>query len=69
MHLSETQRRILAAIRAHIADTGEAPTVREIGAAVGLRSSSSVAYPLRRLEQLGALAPRDRRRHRASRLT
>ncbi|MGW1882916.1 LexA family protein [Streptomyces sp. NPDC001970] len=36
-------------------------TVREIGAAVGLSSSSSVLYQLRRLEQTGALA-RDRYR-------
>lgn len=68
MHdISDRQRRILAAIRDHIAETGEAPTVREIGTAVGLSSSSSVLYQLRRLEQAGMLT-RDSFRVRSIRL-
>ncbi|MET8438456.1 winged helix-turn-helix transcriptional regulator [Streptomyces sp900116325] len=66
-NLTDRQRRILGAIRDHIAETGEAPsTVREIGAAVGLSSSSSVLYQLRRLEQAGVLA-RERYRSRSVR--
>jgi repressor LexA len=38
------QQRILAVIREWIQQRGYPPTVREIGAAVGLRSTSSVAY-------------------------
>ncbi|MET7928300.1 helix-turn-helix domain-containing protein [Streptomyces sp. NPDC005349] len=53
--VTERQRSVLAAIRAHIADHGEAPTVREIAAAVGLSSPSSVLYQLRRLEEAGVL--------------
>ncbi|MEU6657426.1 hypothetical protein [Streptomyces sp. NPDC046821] len=53
--ITERQRSILVAIRAHIADRGEAPTVREIAAAVGLSSPSSVLYQLRRLEEAGDL--------------
>ncbi|MGW7081569.1 LexA family protein [Streptomyces sp. NPDC054871] len=34
---------------------GEAPSVREIGRAVGLSSPSSVLYQPRRLEQAGAV--------------
>lgn len=45
MHdLTDRQRRILPLIRDHIAETGEAPSVSEIGAAVGLSSSSVVYY-------------------------
>ncbi|MFG3370948.1 winged helix-turn-helix transcriptional regulator [Streptomyces sp. NPDC090032] len=36
-----------------IADRSEAPTVREIAAAVGLASPSSALYQLRRLEEAG----------------
>ncbi|MFB7577180.1 LexA family transcriptional regulator [Streptomyces sp. NPDC056165] len=46
---------MLAAIRAHIADHGEAPSVREIAAAVGLASPSSALYQLRRLEEAGTV--------------
>ncbi|MFE4724241.1 winged helix-turn-helix transcriptional regulator [Streptomyces sp. NPDC056728] len=51
----ERQRSVVAAMRAHIADRAEAPTVREIAAAVGLSSPSSVLYQLRRLEEAGVL--------------
>ncbi|AWI32736.1 hypothetical protein [Streptomyces tirandamycinicus] len=66
--ITDRQRHILRAIREHIADTGEAPTMREIADAVGLRSSSSAWYQVRRLEHVGVLA-RDPHRHRSLRLT
>ncbi|MFF1360349.1 winged helix-turn-helix transcriptional regulator [Streptomyces sp. NPDC058297] len=44
---------MLAASRARIADHGEAATVREVAAAVGLASPSSTLYQLRRLEEAG----------------
>lgn len=65
--LTQRQRRILTAIRDHIAETGEAPSVREIGQAVGLKISSSVVYQLRRLEEMGLLS-RDRYRTRSVRM-
>ncbi|MFF7358352.1 LexA family protein [Streptomyces filipinensis] len=49
-HLTEVQERILRCTRQHIADHGEAPTVQETGAAVGMRSRSSVHYQLGELE-------------------
>lgn len=54
--ITHRQQSVLTYIRDHITDHGEAPSVREIGAAVGLSSPSSVLYQLRRLEQAGALA-------------
>ncbi|MDI9442466.1 MAG: transcriptional repressor LexA [Firmicutes bacterium] len=51
--ISDRQRRILAFIRQEVADRGYPPSVREIGAAVGLQSSSTVHGHLRRLEELG----------------
>ncbi|MFD3920175.1 hypothetical protein [Streptomyces sp. NPDC058595] len=52
---------ILRALRAWIADTGEAPSVRELGACVGLSSTSSVVYQLARLEEQRLINRRDRR--------
>ncbi|MCC5480487.1 hypothetical protein [Streptomyces barringtoniae] len=49
-HLTDTQERILRCIREAILDRGEAPTVAEIGAAVGMSSRSSVQYQLVELE-------------------
>ncbi|MFC9060500.1 LexA family protein [Streptomyces sp. NPDC057074] len=54
-YLTDTQERILGAIRAAITDQGAAPTVAEIAATVGLRPSS-VHYQLRELEAKGAIA-------------
>ncbi|MEU6376781.1 hypothetical protein [Streptomyces sp. NPDC046909] len=54
-HLTDIQERMLRVIREAIADHGEAPTVQEIGAAVGLRSPSSVHYQLVELETKGAI--------------
>ncbi|MBW8705545.1 LexA repressor [Streptomyces sp. MBT84] len=66
-YLTEKQERVLAFIRRTIAYQGEAPTVVEIGAEVGLRSRSSVVYQLRQLEEKHAIL-RDRRRARGIRL-
>lgn len=49
------QRRILDFIARTVADRGYPPTVREIGEAVGLTSSSSVHAQLANLERLGLL--------------
>lgn len=49
-HLTDVQERILRCIRQAIADRGEAPTVAEIGAEVGMSSRSSVHYQLVELE-------------------
>ncbi|WP_030978978.1 LexA family protein [Streptomyces sp. NRRL S-1824] len=62
------QEAVLRAIRDVIADTGDAPTVREIGQRVGLSSSGSVAYQLGRLEKLGLIS-RNGRHWRSCRLT
>ncbi|MFI2208015.1 LexA family protein [Streptomyces sp. NPDC020192] len=51
-HLTETQERVLR--WQAIADRGEAPTVREIGDAVGMRSAS-VHYQLVELETKQAI--------------
>lgn len=53
--LSERQLKVLEAIRAWMRDHGYPPSVREIGDAVGLTSTSSVAYQLRVLEKKGYL--------------
>ena len=66
-YLTTIQERILRVIREHIADHGEAPTVLEIGAAVGMSSRSSVVYQLRELEAKGAIV-RERRQPRGIRL-
>ncbi len=49
------QRRILDFIRVTVQDRGYPPTVREIGEAVGLNSSSSVHAQLANLERRGLL--------------
>jgi repressor LexA len=66
-HLTDTQERILRAIRQHITDHGEAPSIREIGAAVGLRSRASVHYQLVELEAKRAIV-REPGRYRGIRL-
>lgn len=53
--LSARQSAIVAFIRAHVAEHGYPPTVRDIGQAVGLASVSSVAYQLAELARLGAI--------------
>ena len=62
--LTERQRTILNVIRASVTDRGYPPSIREIGDAVGLTSTSSVAHQLRTLERKGYLL-RDPNRPRA----
>lgn len=51
----DTQSRVLAFIRQEVAEKGYPPSVREIGEAVGLKSTSTVHGHLRRLEAKGLL--------------
>ncbi|WP_405598231.1 MULTISPECIES: hypothetical protein [unclassified Streptomyces] len=53
MTLTDRQMRIIRSAREWTAEYGEAPSVRELAAAVGVSSSSSIAYQLRRLRELG----------------
>jgi repressor LexA len=62
--LTERQRTILQVIRASVTNRGYPPSIREIGDAVGLTSTSSVAHQLRTLERKGFLR-RDPNRPRA----
>lgn len=62
--LTERQRTILEVIRASVTTRGYPPSIREIGDAVGLTSTSSVAHQLRTLERKGYLR-RDPNRPRA----
>ena len=62
--LPERQREVLEVIRTWVERFGYPPSVREIGEAVGLTSTSSVSYQLRALEQKGYLR-RDPNRPRA----
>ena len=62
--LTERQRTILQVIRASVTSRGYPPSIREIGDAVGLTSTSSVAHQLRTLERKGYLR-RDPNRPRA----
>jgi repressor LexA len=62
--LTERQRTILDTIRSSVTTRGYPPSIREIGDAVGLTSTSSVAHQLRTLERKGFLR-RDANRPRA----
>ncbi|MFB9902535.1 transcriptional repressor LexA [Allokutzneria oryzae] len=62
--LTPRQRRVLEVIRDWVERFGYPPSVREIGEAVGLTSTSSVAHQLRALERKGHLR-RDPNRPRA----
>ncbi|WP_405204073.1 winged helix DNA-binding protein [[Kitasatospora] papulosa] len=53
---TDRQAQILRVIRHWIADHGEGPSIRQIGERVGLSSTSSVAYQLVRLEDLGLIS-------------
>lgn len=53
--LSERQDNILKFIRRYVAEHGYPPTIREIGRAVGISSTSVVKYNLDRLQTLGHL--------------
>jgi repressor LexA len=62
--LTPRQRKVLDVIRAAVAARGYPPSVREIGEAVGLTSTSSVAHQLKVLQEKGFLR-RDPHRPRA----
>ena len=62
--LTPRQQKVLAHIKEAIEQRGYPPSMREIGAAVGLTSSSSVAHQLKTLEEKGFLR-RDPHRPRA----
>jgi repressor LexA len=62
--LSPRQQRVLNVIRDSVERRGYPPSMREIGADVGLTSSSSVAHQLRMLEEKGYIK-RDPNRPRA----
>jgi repressor LexA len=62
--LTARQRRVLEVIRESVEERGYPPSVREIGQAVGLTSTSSVAHQLTTLERKGFLR-RDPNRPRA----
>lgn len=63
-NLPYRQQQVLEVIRAWVREFGYPPSVREIGEAVGLTSTSSVAYQLRELQRKGFLR-RDPNRPRA----
>ncbi|MCR4405789.1 MAG: transcriptional repressor LexA [Anaerolineae bacterium] len=67
MELSERQRRILQFIRQFTHENRYPPTIREIGEAVGISSTSVVNYNLKSLEEKG-LIDRDRTISRGIRL-
>ena len=53
--LSSREEQVLQIVRAGVARRGYPPSIREIGDAVGLRSTSSVAYHLKALQEKGYL--------------
>ena len=53
--LSERQQQVMDCVRTTVATRGYPPTMREIGAAVGLRSASSVHHQLDALQAKGLL--------------
>ena len=63
-NLTVRQRKVLEVIRSSVSARGYPPSIREIGDAVGLNSTSSVAHQLRTLERKGYLR-RDPNRPRA----
>jgi len=61
--LTAVQQRILEVIRESMVQRNYAPSMREIGEAVGLSSTASVSHQLNKLEVLGFIS-RDPRRPR-----
>ncbi|MDE6413731.1 MAG: transcriptional repressor LexA [Eubacterium sp.] len=51
--LNKTQKKMFEYIKSVISERGIAPSVREIGVAVGLKSTSTVQYNLNALEKAG----------------
>jgi repressor LexA len=66
--LSDRQRRMIEFIQSFSTDYGYPPSIREIGAAVGISSTSVVNYNLNRLVEEGYLS-RDQNVSRGIRLT
>ncbi len=63
---SDKDKLILQFVNDFIQENGYAPSIREIGAAVGLRSTASVSYQLQQLQDKGLLmAPAGKGRKRA----
>ena len=67
-HLSERQQRILEFLGEYIDENGYPPSIREIGAAAEISSTSVVSYNLRRLEERGYIS-RDKEVSRGLKLT
>ena len=53
---SDKGEKILEFVNAFVQENGYAPSVREIGAGVGLSSTASVSYQLKRLQEKGLLS-------------
>lgn len=62
--ITATQRKVLTAISAYIQLHGYPPSVRDVGEAAGIASTSSVIHQLRQLEMKGRIR-RDPTRSRA----
>lgn len=63
---SNKAEKIVEFVNAFIAENGYSPSVREIGEAVGLRSTASVSYHLQALQEKGVFqAPEAKGRKRA----
>ncbi len=62
---SDKSGKILDFVNAFVQENGFAPSVREIGAAVGLSSTASVSYHLQQLQEKGLLAQSVKGRKRA----
>ena len=56
---SDKAERILEYVNQFVQERGYAPSVREIGAAVGLRSTASVSYHIQALQEKGLLMSSD----------
>src|ERR1700744_2055884 len=54
-HADQPAEQVLQVVRAGVARRAYPPSIREIGDAVGLKSTSSVAYHLKALEKKGFL--------------
>lgn len=52
---SQKSQEILSFVDQYVQENGYAPSIREIGAAVGLRSTASVSYHLQQLQEKGLL--------------
>jgi repressor LexA len=55
-HLSERQQRIIEFLNEYVEENGYPPSIREIGAAAGISSTSVVSYNLKRLEDKGYIS-------------